>query len=90
MDLVEWITQIWSTAQGALPQAPDPVEANVNYDPFELQIGGESLSRIYLNLICKYKGKGELPSSDIFFNKAYSVKKKRLFKMGELDPGGVW
>ena len=60
-------------APEALPQAPAPAEVpspaphmNLDYDPLEPQIGGESLSRIYSNLICKYKGKRELPLSNTF------------------------
>lgn len=87
----------------ALPQVPDPqlelVEvpspAPQDYDPLELRIGGESLSQIYLQLICKYKGKGELPDMDDFLERAESLfqKKKAIFlKLGveELDPGRGW
>ena len=91
--------------QEGLPQAPDvpapplyqealpPTHTNVDYDPIEPRIGGESLSQIYLRLICKYKGKGELPPSNIFLDQAYAIfesKRRILLKMNELDPGGGW
>ena len=66
-----------------------------NSEPFTLEqrIGGESLSDIYVGLLCNYKGKGELPALDVFYNKAYSIfecKRKLLLKMEELDPNGGW
>ncbi len=63
-------------AQEALPPVPDQPQVavpspalhpNVDYDPLNQQIGGESLSQIYLQLICKYRGGGgflrRIPSS---------------------------
>ena len=80
------------------PQAPVQELAEVpfpapqdGYDPIEPRIGGESLSRIYLSLICKYKG--ELPPSNTLFDQAYSIfeiKRKILLKMEELDQNGNW
>ncbi len=89
-------------AQEALPQTqalihqqevevPYP-DTNLNYDPIEPRIGGESLSQISLSLICRYKGK-ELPPSNFFFEKACSIfesKRRIILKMEELDPGRGW
>ncbi|EEF30329.1 conserved hypothetical protein [Ricinus communis] len=50
-----------------LVEVPSP-EGNFNYtDP---RIGGESLSKIYIKLVCQYRGKGELLDSSFFFEKA--------------------
>nr|WP_322779617.1 hypothetical protein [Frankia sp. Cas4] len=57
------------------------------------QIGGESLSQIYLRLICNYRGKGELPQSEFFFDKAsllFEMKGRILFKLAELEPNRGW
>jgi len=91
-ELWEVVQPFLMAAPEALPQAPAPAEvpfpaphANYGYDPIEPRIGGESLSWIYLRLICKYKGKGELPPSNTFFDQAYSIfetKRNRLLKMG--------
>jgi len=61
MDLFEFIKNVFNaTHHEALPQAPEPAEVllqalhtNIDYDPIVPRIGGESLSQIYLNQICK-------------------------------------
>nr|YP_010536389.1 cytochrome c oxidase subunit 2 [Rhododendron x pulchrum]UYC28785.1 cytochrome c oxidase subunit 2 [Rhododendron x pulchrum] len=86
----------------ALPQVPDPqlVEVPSPAPPTlgdapleEPRIGGESVSQIYLQLLCKYRGKGELPEMDLFWERAESIfrsKSRILLRMEELDPGRGW
>jgi hypothetical protein len=88
----------------ALAAAPDvqvpeallqaPLEQNDHHLGFpQTGAGGTSVPQIYLQLLCTYKGKGELPPANIFLEKAESIfegKRRILFKMEELDPGGGW
>lgn len=62
-----------------------PSPAPPGYDPLEPRIGGDSVSQIYLQLICKYKGK-ELPETEIFLERAPSIferKSRILLRMEE-------
>jgi len=59
----------------------------------EPKIGGESPSKIYLQLVCSYKGKGALPSDEFFLERAESIfkwKRQILLRMDELDEGRGW
>lgn len=84
------------------PYSPAPVQvegetgeetSTSDYTHITPQIGGESFSQIYLRLICNYKGKGELPKSKFFFDKAspiFEMKGRILFKLEELEPNRGW
>ena len=75
----------------ALPQVPDPQLVEVPSPALptlgdapleERRIGGESVSKIYLQLICKYKGKGELPEMDIQKAESIYESKSRISYYG--------
>jgi hypothetical protein len=86
-----------NAGQEALPQVPDPqlVEVPSPAPPTlgdapleEPRIGGESVSQIYLQLLCKYRGKGELPEMDLFWEKAESIFKSKR-KPNPITDGGA-
>jgi len=83
----ELIPPLTMIPQELVPPAPTIAPPN------EEQIGGETLSKIYLRLLCEYRGRGTLPLDAFFFAKAQSIfeiKKGILLRMDALDPVGGW